>query len=165
MSVHQPKVLNLPFEKLFELTDRLDFFNTLEKHQRIKVLKQLSGEVFVYNEGQIIIEEGSSENELFIILSGSVNVLKGQAQFTSVGTIKAGDFFGEISFIMRSKRTANVVAKEKTIVLRLSQDNFSTLDITVQSLIKDKVMIKLVTRLNSMNLAVIKLLNKLDKED
>ncbi|MDH5464728.1 MAG: cyclic nucleotide-binding domain-containing protein [Thiovulaceae bacterium] len=165
MSLHEPKVLDLPFEKLSKLTERLDFFNTLVIHQRIKVLKQLSGEIFVYSEGQIIIEEGSSENELFIILSGSVNVLKGKEQFTSVGTIKAGDFFGEISFIMRSKRTASVVANEKTIVLRLSQDNFSTLDIMVQSLMKDKVMIKLVTRLNNMNHAVIKLLNKLDKED
>ena len=165
MSLHDPKTLDLPFEKLFELTDRLDFFNTLQKHQRIKVLKQLSGEVFVYSDEQIIIEEGSTENQLFIILSGSVNVLKGQEQFTSVGTIKSGDFFGEISFIMRSKRTASVVAKEKTIVLRLSQDNFSTLDIMVQSLMKDKVMIKLVTRLNNMNHAVIKLLDKLDKED
>jgi len=165
VSLHEPKVLDLPFEKLSKLTERLDFFNTLVIHQRIKVLKQLSGEIFVYSEGQIIIEEGSSENELFIILSGSVNVLKGKEQFTSVGTIKAGDFFGEISFIMRSKRTASVVANEKTIVLRLSQDNFSTLDIMVQSLMKDKVMIKLVTRLNNMNHAVIKLLNKLDKED
>ncbi len=160
MAKATPKPIQINFEKIFQLAERLPFFDTLSSHQIIKVLKQLEGEVFVYKEGDLIIEEKAKDHELFIILSGSVTVHKGEEQFTAIGIVKAGDFFGEISFIMGSARTASVSANEETIVLRLSQEKFDSLEIIIQSQVKDKILRKLVARLDIMNRAVLKLLEE-----
>lgn len=154
------KTLLLTFEKLSDLANRVEFFSTMNEHQRVKVLKQLEGEVLAYERAETIIEEGADDCEMYIILSGLVTVQKGEEEFTAVGALREGDFFGEVSFIMKSKRMATVVANEETILLRLSQEKFTSLELAIQMIIKDKVLRKLILRLNTMNQYVLKLRNR-----
>lgn len=151
------KRLKIAFEKLLELTHRVDFFETMSDIQRVKVLQSLEGDLFVYEPDEIIINEGEQKNHLFIILSGEVSVEKGGDECSVVCNLKGGDFFGEVSFIMGSKRIASVYALRETIVLQLSQRKFNALDIEIQMLIKDKVIRKLIYRLDEMNRQVLKL--------
>lgn len=152
--------LNITFEKAFELAQRLDFFSTMNVPQCTRVLKQLQGDIFVYKKGETIIREGAEDTSLFIILSGLVTVQKGDDELKAVGKVSSGDFFGEISFITGAKRTTSILACEDTIVLHLSQKNFERLDIATQILIKDKVILKLISRLDKMNSRVLQLRNK-----
>ena len=127
--------------------------------QRIDVLKCLKGNLFVYGKEAKIISENDNNSDLFIILSGKVTVEKGHNEYTAVGAIESGDFFGEVSFIMGSKRMTSVFAHQETIVLQLSQEKFASLDMDIQILIKDKVIRKLILRLDEMNQKVLKLRN------
>ena len=151
--------LNIKLEKLLDLAGRLNFFDTMSKEQCIKVLKSLNADCYVYKKEDKIINQGDLNNDLFIILSGEVTIEKGNDQLSKVGTVSGGDFFGEISFIMCSKRTTNVFACRETIVLQLSQEKFTALDSAIQVLIKDKVIRKLIVRLDEMNNQVLQLRN------
>ncbi len=153
------KKLTIRFDKLVDLSHRLDFFNTMSDVQRIKVLKSLNGDLIMFEDEEQIIQEGENETDLYIILSGEVVVEKGDDEFSAVGNVKGGDFFGEISFIMGTKRIASVFARKETIVLRLSQKKFTELDAEIQVLIKDKIIRKLIFRLDEMNRQVLLLRN------
>lgn len=157
-----PKQLNISLTKRLELAGKIDFFSTLKEHQRITVLKQLESNVFLYDVGEIIIEEGAVDTALYIILSGRVVVKKGIDEIAAVGVVSSGDFFGEISFMMDSKRMATVVAQEECIVLQLSKERFNTLEMAVQLDLKDKVLKELISRLDTMNKTVLKLQTKTD---
>ena len=153
------KKIEISSEKLFELTHRLDFFNTMTDSQRRDIIKYLNGDLFVYDAGEAIINEGSTDCDLYIIFSGNVSVKKGQDEFRAIGALASGDFFGEISFMTSEKRISSVLAQEETILLHLSQEKFCHLDIAIQVLVKDKVILKLITRLDKMNRRVLKLRN------
>lgn len=153
------KRLEIKFEKLYELTDRLNFFNTMSKPQRIEVLKHLGSDLYVYANQEAIIHEGDDDHALFVILSGHVGVKKGEDEFSAIGALDSGDIFGEVSFITGSKRMSSVYAQAETIVLKLSKNKFNILDLSLQMLIKDKVIFKLIARLDKMNRRVLKLRN------
>ena len=157
MSISKPKTIVIEFSKLLSLADRLSFFDTMKSHEITRVLRQLNGDIFVYEKDDFIIEEGEKDCDFFIILSGKVSVIKGKESYGSVGTIKAGDFFGEISFIVNTPRLATILASERTIVLRLNETNFSSLEPAIQLKVKDKILQKLVSRLHLMNKMVLKL--------
>ena len=157
MSIDKPKTIMIEFNKLLDLAQRLSFFSTMKSHEITRVLRQLNGDIFVYEKDNLIIKEGEKDCDFFIILSGEVTVIKGKEAYGSVGTIKAGDFFGEISFIVHTPRLATIIAAEKTIVLRLSEANFTSLEPAIQLQIKDKIIQKLVSRLHLMNQMVLKL--------
>ncbi|KIM09337.1 MAG: hypothetical protein KU28_01555 [Sulfurovum sp. PC08-66] len=152
-----PKPLIISFEKLDDLAKRVNFFNTMRDHQRSRVLRQLSSNIYAYKKGEQILREGDDDTDMYILLSGSVTVAKGKDEFFPLGTIVAGDFFGEISFIMKNRRLASVVANEDCIVLRLCDEHFGTLELPIQMAIKDKILVKLITRLDKMNKQVIEL--------
>ena len=75
----------------------------------------------------VIIKEGSIKPySMYIILSGSARVVKdyGKSEQKIVGTLGAGDLFGETSLLMSKPRNATVVTKEETLVLEITQENF-----------------------------------------
>jgi CRP/FNR family cyclic AMP-dependent transcriptional regulator len=68
--------------------------------------------------GQFIVRQGQVGTGLYIIVSGSVDVLHGADDV--VATLQAGEFFGELSVIDQQPRSASVQAKEGTAVLALA---------------------------------------------
>ena len=79
-----------------------------------------------YGKNKSIIQEGASgPYSFYIVLSGSVRVVKNYGKFdqTVVAMLGKGDFFGEMSLFMKKPRTAAVIAAEETIVLEITQDN------------------------------------------
>jgi CRP-like cAMP-binding protein len=58
--------------------------------------------------GDVVVREGESALNLFLIESGRAHVQ--HADGASVGTIEAGDFFGELGLIVEHPRTATIVA-------------------------------------------------------
>jgi CRP/FNR family transcriptional regulator, cyclic AMP receptor protein len=78
-----------------------------------------------FNAGDTILSEGEDGNTAFYILDGSVEVSIGRgAQARSVGTLNAGDVFGEMSLIEPGPRSATVKAVTETECLETSYEEF-----------------------------------------
>ena len=75
--------------------------------------------------GQTILAEGEAGDTAFLIVSGSVEVSVGEgAKAKTVGTLKAGDVFGEMSLIEPGPRSATVKAVTDTECLVTTYDDF-----------------------------------------
>ena len=66
-----------------------------------------------YPVGKVIVKEGSRDDNLHVILSGSVEVRKNGKTIASLGN---GQFFGEMAFLddLPSERSADVVSTSPT---------------------------------------------------
>lgn len=80
-----------------------------------------------FNTGDTVLSEGEDGDTAFYILKGSVEVAIGQgAKARSVGTLNAGDVFGEMSLIEPGPRSATVKAVTDTECLETTYDEFVT---------------------------------------
>jgi CRP-like cAMP-binding protein len=95
----------LPGETLAKLADRM---------QREEV-----------SAGTVMIHEGEPGDRFFVLLSGLASV--SQATFGPRGTIKAGDFFGEVALTMHVPRTATVTALTPCTVASCDEATFDEL--------------------------------------
>jgi CRP/FNR family cyclic AMP-dependent transcriptional regulator len=79
----------------------------------------------LYEAGQEVIRAGSSEQVLYMIAAGSLEVrMKQRGRDTRVATIEAGSVIGEQSFFDGMPRSASVIALTACQVLHLSRDSF-----------------------------------------
>jgi CRP-like cAMP-binding protein len=81
-----------------------------------------------YRAGQVIIREGRIGAAFFVIVSGSVEVVKdiNSSEPVAIATLGAGEFFGEIATMKHEIRSASVRAKEDTKCLVIWQVDFSS---------------------------------------
>jgi CRP-like cAMP-binding protein len=70
-----------------------------------------------FTPGQFIVRQGQVGSGLYVILSGSVKVMRGGDELTRLGK---GEFFGELSVIDQKPRNASIEAAEPTEVLALA---------------------------------------------
>ena len=68
-----------------------------------------------------VFKEGESGEELYVVLSGSVRVHKGENTMLFLGP---GEHFGEMALIDRGPRSASVTAVEATRVLVIKRPDF-----------------------------------------
>ncbi len=79
-----------------------------------------------FKEGDIIFKEDEEDcKEMYVIDSGRVNIVKkvGDADIT-LTTLDEGDFFGEMSLITGSKRSASAVAQTKCKLHTMDKETF-----------------------------------------
>ncbi len=70
---------------------------------------------------EVIIREGDRSDGLYVVLSGEVEVRKGQ---TRLAVLKEGDIFGEMSLLTKSPASATVASLKHTSLLRLPREDF-----------------------------------------
>ena len=76
----------------------------------------------LYADGEAIIREGESDNAMFVIQSGSVEVVhETPTGEQHLAVLEAGDFFGEMSMFEREPRSATVRALGEARVLRVDK--------------------------------------------
>ena len=77
-----------------------------------------------YGEGEVIIEEDKADRAMYVLLSGSVDVVTevegGEEHF--IETLQPGAVFGEAGFVVGVKRTASIIARQPVKVLTLDPD-------------------------------------------
>lgn len=85
------------------------------------------GVVKRYAADEVFFQQGDPGSVMYIILTGRVVVLSRNidGSFVPVAQLNAGDFFGEMSLLEKQPRSASVLALEQTVVIELSEDNFS----------------------------------------
>lgn len=74
-----------------------------------------------FEKGEYIVKEGNTEKELFMIMKGEVEIVSGG---NVVAVKKAGDGFGEMSLIESQARSADIIAKDDVLVLKMDGDDF-----------------------------------------
>ena len=88
--------------------------------EALSVLAQAVDEVD-YQAGEIVVREGEPGNRMFIILSGSVEVVKnlGQPRETALDVMRSRNFLGEMSIVDSVVRSASVRALENSRLFSL----------------------------------------------
>ncbi len=135
--------------EILSIISRLSFFNSFTADEKRQMVSD-DAHFRVYSSGELLIRQGSSDQSLFIILTGTVSVTEG-AGGTILAVLKAGDIFGEMAFLTDTRRTANVVARESVIALKLDRVMFETLLPEIREKFKDKIIEKLAARLDAAN--------------
>lgn len=80
-------------------------------------------------EGEVLVEEGTSDSHLYILVRGVLGVVKnaGTADRVTINTLSAGDFAGELSFMDGQQRFASLMALSDARVLGLSRESLESL--------------------------------------
>ena len=93
------------------------------RHLSQSELERIAGWLQSYSipEGDLLVREGASAHEFFLIEDGEAAVLEDGERIAALGP---GDFFGEIGLIETGKRTASVVATTAMDVIVMYRPEF-----------------------------------------
>jgi CRP-like cAMP-binding protein len=102
-----------------EILKRVPLFGGLSKKALTEVAK-IADEIDLA-EGQVLIKEDEPGRQFFVLLDGEADVRR---KGRKVNTMKAGDFFGEISLVTERPTTATVTLTEASTALVISRPAF-----------------------------------------
>jgi len=77
-----------------------------------------------YQKGDALFVEGDESQDLYFLVSGHLEVLKGDKKIAEI--TEPGALFGELSFLLGAKRTATIQAENEVRVLRIPKNEVST---------------------------------------
>lgn len=101
----------------------VDLFDTLSIEERRTLAERLYFAPFTA--GETITRQGAEAHWLYILTKGTAEVVVSEGDVKkSVSTLKAGDFFGEMSLMTGAKRSSTVTALEDTHCYRLDKAGF-----------------------------------------
>ena len=75
-------------------------------------------------EGKVLIKEGDTGREFFVLIEGTAEVTRGGRKVASIGP---GDFFGEIALISRTPRNATITTTSPVRALVITDRAFRQL--------------------------------------
>jgi CRP-like cAMP-binding protein len=101
-------------------------FRPFTPQQRVDLVRRFTGHDVA--EGVEILREGEAGLGLYLVLSGEVEVAKGEAPFaTHLATLQPGECFGEIGLVLEQPAMATVRATRRSTVLFLAREYFARL--------------------------------------
>jgi CRP-like cAMP-binding protein len=79
--------------------------------------------------GEVLVPEGASDNHLYVVVSGSLGVVKnaGMADAVTLFTLGNGDFVGELGFIDGTRHYASLLAAAPTRVFGIEREKLEAL--------------------------------------
>jgi diguanylate cyclase (GGDEF)-like protein len=100
-----------------------------------------------YQPGEIIIQEGETGNDCYVIRSGLAIVIKGEIETpTVIGFRTTGDSIGEMAMFENRPRSATVIALEPVLLWALERDTFyqfltenPALSLTLMSILSGRI--------------------------
>jgi len=110
-------------DKMFFL-GRILIFRSLSLPQLQVLASHLEEQHFL--DGEVIVDEGDFSQEIYIIVSGRVRIVKDyrQAGERTLSVLGPGDVFGEMAVFESAPRSATVVAEEKAEMVVLGPEKF-----------------------------------------
>ncbi len=80
-------------------------------------------------QGDVVFEEGSKGDKLYIVVQGKVEVTRADAENEKVqiALLNDGDYFGEMALLLDEPRTATVKARTPCVFLSLNRKQFNKL--------------------------------------
>ncbi|MGB6063691.1 MAG: serine/threonine-protein kinase [Desulfomonilaceae bacterium] len=110
----QIPVRDLKATKKAYLLKAIDFFRPFSRAEIEEVVQ--FGTFIRYEPGQVVVREGDVDTTFFVLLRGSVRVIKNNRK---IADLPKGSCFGEMGAFTKTPRTAHVIARESCIVLKL----------------------------------------------
>ena len=102
-------------QEQFSILRKLKFFHDFSHSEIMEVLRASAWQD--YPIGEEIVREGEMDDRFYIIVSGSATVMRGGR---SVGTMEAGECFGETSYVRGAKRMATIQALTDVTLMKVS---------------------------------------------
>lgn len=93
------------------------FLNSFTDDQLDEVLN--SSSLLQCDPGDTIIQEGTIDSRIYVLLSGELEVRVGGKKVASISRI--GDVFGELALVNQDKRVASVIAGSRALCLAVDQ--------------------------------------------
>ncbi|MBN2510179.1 MAG: cyclic nucleotide-binding domain-containing protein [Spirochaetales bacterium] len=110
---------------------RIPLFSAIKKNDEYMNLLVAISTIRKYRKGEMIIKEGDIGAEMYIVLSGNVEILKRTraGDDYTVTKLKAEHnvFFGELALIDDDKRSATVIASSDSEFLVMTKEDFISL--------------------------------------
>ncbi len=102
-----------------EILAKMALFSRLSERELLRVMQ--IAEIREYEPGAAIMKEGDKGDELFIVLSGKVSVIRGEAVLTQLGP---GEHVGEMALIRSVPRSASVIADIPSELVAIKRGDF-----------------------------------------
>ena len=102
-----------------EMLARMPLFRPLNDREILRVLQVT--DVAAFQNGERIINEGETGEELYIVLSGQVKVSRGGAD---LAVFKPGDHFGEMALVRSQPRSATVTSDGESELMLIRRTEF-----------------------------------------
>ena len=102
-----------------EVLAKMPLFSHLNEREILRVMQVAF--VRKYADAEVVIQEGTKGEELYIILSGSLRVLRGDQLITQLGQ---GAHVGEMALLRSTPRSATVRAEGETQLIVLRRTDF-----------------------------------------
>lgn len=109
-----PPVRDLKASKKAELIKSVRFFRAFSI-QEIEDMTRI-GTFIRYDKGHVVLREGDIDTTFFVLLSGTVRVIKNNKK---IADLTKGACIGEMGAFCNSPRTAHVIAKTPCLVIKL----------------------------------------------
>ena len=102
-----------------DILSKMALFSRLTERELLRVMQ--IAEIREYPAGGVVMREGDKGDELFIVLSGKVGVVRGEAVLTHLGP---GEHVGEMALIRSVPRSASVVADQPSELVAIKRGDF-----------------------------------------
>ncbi|MCC6526209.1 MAG: cyclic nucleotide-binding domain-containing protein [Polyangiaceae bacterium] len=102
-----------------EALAHMPLFQKLDDRELLNIM-QLA-DVRQFEPGEAVVREGEQGDELFIVLTGRLNISHGSSVLGFVGP---GDHFGEMALLRSGARSATVTAVEPSELITLKRESF-----------------------------------------
>lgn len=115
-------------QRLLEYLTNVKFFVELDPDSQRKCVTHMFYKEF--NPGEFVFHQGEEGTRFYVVLSGSVAVLKiarrrdGKPEYTQLSVLKAGSGFGELALINDQVRAASILCREPTYLAVLERDEY-----------------------------------------
>jgi serine/threonine protein phosphatase PrpC len=97
----------------------MPLFSKLQERELLRVMQV--ADVLEFEPGQNVVREGDRGDELYIVVEGTLQILRGEQVLSEVG---AGEHFGEMALIRSTPRSATVRAVERSELIALRRSDF-----------------------------------------
>lgn len=124
-SLRQPTQLKADYESALVFASNVPLLKNLPKADVPLVVKAMKTQL--YDVGQVVIEQGTNNDCLYIILRGQAEVVRVEDDVEStLVTLSAGDYFGEQELLHAEEARATVRAtgREPMVTFSISHDSF-----------------------------------------
>jgi len=138
--------------QLYELLSKIPMFKNITEKE-IKQVAKLKFSDLTFKKGDVIIKEGEDDASLYLLIVGTVSVIKGLGHVT-IAKLNPGDVFGDMSFLTKKPRYTTTKANEDVRVLKMDDNFFQKIDSKVRDKIKDYFIELLISRLDRVNEAI-----------
>lgn len=78
----------------------------------------------LFGKGATIFREGDASQDLYVLLTGAVRVVKGDRAVATID--EPGSYFGEMSSLLGVPRTATVMAADESRLLQVPPDHIAS---------------------------------------